>query len=129
MTSRFVASFNSVVDQIWIRDMYLVFRVRHTDRYCWHLYGMLHDMTACQPHRFHLLCDPVTTLFGRVKPVKIRDSWLILQAVSAASKNSEKKLGLRLDHCQWPCRAIFVPAQDFAVGAYGGVMSSSPWAG
>lgn len=84
---------------------------------------MLHDMTACQPHRFHLLCDPVTTLFGTVKTVNIRERRLIFQAVSAASR-IPKKICL-----QWPRRAFFVPAQDFAVGPYGGVMSSSPWAG
>jgi hypothetical protein len=65
MTPQFVAPCNSVVDHIWIIDMYLGIRVGHTDpsdRYYWHLYGMLHDMTACQPHTFHLSCDPVTIL-------------------------------------------------------------------
>jgi hypothetical protein len=56
-----------------------------------YLYGMLHDMTACQPHRFHLLCDPVTALFGRVKTVKIRDM-LNLPGCFCGSENSEKKL-------------------------------------
>ena len=79
-----VAPCNPVVDHIWIIDMYLCINVEHTDpsdRYYLHLYGMLHDMTACQPHWFHVLCDPVTTLFGRVKTVKIRDRCLTFQAV------------------------------------------------
>lgn len=83
----------------------------------------LHDMTACQHHWFHILCDFVTTLFRRLKTVKIRDSCLIFQAVSAASRTPIKKL-LCNGHVEHFFRTV--PAQDFSVGPYGGVMSPTP---
>ena len=62
-------------------------------------------MTACQPHRFQLLCDPVTTLFARVKPIKFRDRCLIFhQAVSAAFRNPKKKT--HVEHSSYPPRTL-----------------------
>ena len=109
MTPRFVAPCNvggSDVEYIYVPRYLESDTLTHLTG---HLYvSMLHDMTTCQRHRFHLLCDPCRCVVWRGQKLSKSET----DAFSS-------RLFLRHFRKKKPAcdSANFVPAQDFAVGA------------